>query len=301
MTADFKPGDRVRLTLTGWVDEDGDFVTDSGGYLFNAITDPHTPATLVRGLEATASPDPTTGPDGFEMQRPWNVPWPEYNPVDITPPELRPGGIEQSFAEGWACLGTDPRKIDYTLQQSRALIPFDVVYGVPRNPTGRTGRIGRNLGYWGENQAADPIVVADTGAGRYVLLIRRSDCGQWAIPGGMVEPGEPELSAAIRELAEETGVDLTGVTGEVLFRGHVADPRQTDEAWVCSTVALYRVDAQLPATGADDALEARWHPFDTVDQLTEALAATGNPLYPAHVPLLTAAVERITEGATADV
>lgn len=26
-------------------------------------------------------------------KRPWSVPWPEYAPVDITPPELRPAAL----------------------------------------------------------------------------------------------------------------------------------------------------------------------------------------------------------------
>ncbi|GAA0281221.1 hypothetical protein GCM10009527_092010 [Actinomadura nitritigenes] len=46
------------------------------------------------------------------------------------------------------------------------LIAFEMDADVrPANPTGRTGKAGRNLGRWGENGAADAVVVAGTGAG----------------------------------------------------------------------------------------------------------------------------------------
>lgn len=46
--------------------------------------------------------------------------------------------------------------------------------------------------------------------GDEVLLIQRGTpprLGEWSLPGGRVEPGEPVQTAALRELKEETGVD----------------------------------------------------------------------------------------------
>jgi 8-oxo-dGTP pyrophosphatase MutT (NUDIX family) len=55
--------------------------------------------------------------------------------------------------------------------------------------------------------------VAGTAGGPAVLLTRRSPRlrahrGQWALPGGRLEPGEAPVDAARRELHEELGLDL---------------------------------------------------------------------------------------------
>ena len=41
-----------------------------------------------------------------------------------------------------------------------------------------------------------------------VLLQRRDDNGRWGLPGGSVEPGESVRTAVIREVHEETGLDV---------------------------------------------------------------------------------------------
>lgn len=65
-------------------------------------------------------------------------------------------------------------------------------------------------------------VLAVDGHGR-VLLQRRRDTGQWAIPMGKQEFGETVTQCAIRETTEETGVTtvITGLLGIYSDPGHI--------------------------------------------------------------------------------
>lgn len=80
-------------------------------------------------------------------------------------------------------------------------------------------------------------------AGRF-LVIRRADNGHWEPPGGVLELDESIADGLVREVLEETGLDvrpiaLTGVYKNMLrgivalvFRCEIAagEPRATDEA-----------------------------------------------------------------------
>ncbi|MEV1143315.1 NUDIX domain-containing protein [Micromonospora sp. NPDC049799] len=56
-----------------------------------------------------------------------------------------------------------------------------------------------------------------------VLLIRRSDNSLWALPGGAQDVGESTAQAAVREVDEETGlqVEPTGISGIYSDPAHV--------------------------------------------------------------------------------
>ena len=68
--------------------------------------------------------------------------------------------------------------------------------------------------------SANVVVVNDADE---ILLIRRSDNGNWALPGGGVEFGESLAQAGVRETREESGIDceITGVSGIYTDPGHV--------------------------------------------------------------------------------
>jgi len=85
--------------------------------------------------------------------------------------------------------------------------------------------------YSGEIGYATPKVTAETAVFNEhgeVLLIRRADNGLWALPGGVLEVGEPAAVGAIREVREEAGVEvcirrLLGITDSRHCRGLLAN------------------------------------------------------------------------------
>jgi 8-oxo-dGTP pyrophosphatase MutT (NUDIX family) len=66
--------------------------------------------------------------------------------------------------------------------------------------------------------AASAVVTDDAGR---ILLQRRRDNGLWALPGGGMDLGDSLPGCAVREVKEETGLDVE-VTGLV---GTYTDPR----------------------------------------------------------------------------
>jgi 8-oxo-dGTP diphosphatase len=60
-------------------------------------------------------------------------------------------------------------------------------------------------------ESTSPIVAASAAVfrGGRVLIARRVNPPQlWSLPGGKVEPGESPAQAAVREVREETGVEI---------------------------------------------------------------------------------------------
>jgi len=201
-----------------------------------------------------------------EEKVPWSAEWSDYAPQDFTAPfvhgkEWADPELGDNFAPQWNAL-------DNSINRASHEGPYQVEGNRPLNIRGRTGLAGRGvLGKWGPNHAADPIVtrwkreedgqvVSDAETGRQVLefvAIQRKDTGAWAIPGGMVDPGEKVSVTVKREFMEEA-LDSTGTAkenvgnlaamvdkffegGEEVYRGYVDDPRNTDNAWM-ETVAF---------------------------------------------------------------
>ncbi|MFE9341306.1 NUDIX domain-containing protein [Streptomyces sp. NPDC007063] len=112
---------------------------------------------------------------------------------------------------------------------------------------------------------ADVVAVTDDGK---VLLIERDWPpyeGQWALPGGHVDPGETSRAAAARELAEETGVHVA--EDELRQIGAFDRPDRDPRGRYVTVAYLARVPADTPIAAGDDARTARWWPLDSLPPL----------------------------------
>jgi len=232
-----------------------------------------------------------------EESIPWNR-YPEYNPVDFTAkfvlsaPWADPVIGAPGFSPVW-------NSVDGEVNRGSHEGEYLVGNGRPLNPKGRTGLQGRGvLGKWGPNHAADPIVtrwkrnqegeiVVDSCSGKKVLefvSIQRKDTGAWAIPGGMVDPGE-KVSLTVRREFMEEALDSTDSAkdnveelevmvetffhaGTEVYRGYVDDPRNTDNSWM-ETVAFNFHDStglevgRFPLKAGDDAAAIQWMGVDS--------------------------------------
>ncbi|MGH9118776.1 MAG: NUDIX hydrolase [Acidimicrobiales bacterium] len=103
-----------------------------------------------------------------------------------------------------------------------------------------------------------------------LLMIKRGHgpaFGEWSVPGGRVEPGETLAEAVVREVAEETGLDV--VCGDLV--GWV-ERIGGDHHYVILDFRVTVLDDRPPAAGTD-ASEAAWVPLHEVGELqvTEGL------------------------------
>lgn len=126
------------------------------------------------------------------------------------------------------------------------------------------------------------------GALSLLLVERGSDpyAEHWALPGGFIDPDEDALTAARRELAEETALGELSVHLEQLktYSAPDRDPRMR-----VVSVAHVALAADLPApTAGDDASNARWWPVeDLLRRDPEVVLAFD------HYEILTDALERV--------
>ncbi|TSB19971.1 NUDIX domain-containing protein [Streptomyces benahoarensis] len=128
--------------------------------------------------------------------------------------------------------------------------------------------------FYDDPDAPEPnsLVVAASAAvtdeeGR-VLLQRRRDSGLWALPGGGMEMADSLPGAAVREVKEETGLDveITGLVGTYTDPRHViayADGEVRRQFNVCFTARV--VGGRLAIS--EESMELRFVRPEEIDRL----------------------------------
>lgn len=101
-------------------------------------------------------------------------------------------------------------------------------------------------------------------AGRYLLVLRSDapETGRWTLPGGRVEPGETLHEALVREVREETGLEIR-VEVEVGVLERAAPDGATFEIHCFTAEPLEGVCA-----AGSDATGVRWVTAAELEKLT---------------------------------
>jgi ADP-ribose pyrophosphatase YjhB (NUDIX family) len=110
------------------------------------------------------------------------------------------------------------------------------------------------------------VVVDDAGQ---ILLIRRADNDNWALPGGAMDLGESLPAAAVRETLEETGVrvEVTGLVGIYTDPRHVILYTSDGEVRQEFSVVFTARPLGGEPTPSDESREVRWVAPDGVGAL----------------------------------
>jgi ADP-ribose pyrophosphatase YjhB (NUDIX family) len=101
------------------------------------------------------------------------------------------------------------------------------------------------------------VVTNDNGE---ILLIRRSDNDNWAIPGGAIDLGESMTEAAIRETREESGItcEITGLVGIYTDPRHVILYTSNGETRQEFSIVLTAAAVGGTPTPSNESSEVRW-------------------------------------------
>lgn len=115
--------------------------------------------------------------------------------------------------------------------------------------------------------ATDLVIFKILEGKKHILLIQRKNSPyqrQWALPGGFVEADEKVITAATRELQEETSVEVE--EKDLRFINFFDEPNRDPRGRIISFAFAAEVPPATKHQAGDDAKEARWC---AVDQLPE--------------------------------
>jgi ADP-ribose pyrophosphatase YjhB (NUDIX family) len=102
-----------------------------------------------------------------------------------------------------------------------------------------------------------------------VLLVRRVDTGSWSLVAGVLEPGEQPAVALVREIQEETAVEVAIdrlVSIESLPPGSYPNGDQVQFLDLCFRCRALRGE---PRVNDDESLEVAWWPLSGLPELSD--------------------------------
>ncbi|TDC06666.1 NUDIX domain-containing protein [Nonomuraea longispora] len=119
------------------------------------------------------------------------------------------------------------------------------------------------------NSLVPSVNVIVTNPAGDLLMIRRSDNDNWAVPGGAIDLGESIPEAAVRETFEETGItcEITGLVGTYSDPRHVILYTSNGEARQEFSIVLTARATGGQPTPSDESREVRWMPRQEVMSL----------------------------------
>jgi ADP-ribose pyrophosphatase YjhB (NUDIX family) len=110
------------------------------------------------------------------------------------------------------------------------------------------------------NSLVPSVNVVVTNQAGDILMIRRTDNDNWAVPGGAIDLGESIPQAAVRETREETGIEceITGIVGTYSDPKHVILYTSNGEARQEFSIVLTARAVSGEPTPSDESREVRW-------------------------------------------
>ncbi|MFG2078690.1 NUDIX hydrolase [Nonomuraea maritima] len=117
------------------------------------------------------------------------------------------------------------------------------------------------------NNLVPSVNVAVTNEAGELLLIRRTDNGNWALPGGAIDLGESIPQAAVRETLEETGItcEVTGIVGTYSDPRHVILYTSNGETRQEFSIVLTARHVSGEPTPSSESSQVQWVARDDVD------------------------------------